>query len=61
MTGTAIVKGKIIRFRLSKGLALAQSRNRGKSMAERQAVEFVETKRRRRLLRSAKPYLEAHS
>jgi len=61
MTGTAIVRGKVVKFRVSSGLARAQQRNRGKAMTERQAVEFVEAKRRRRSLRAARPYLESRS
>jgi hypothetical protein len=61
MTGTAIVRGKVVRFRLSPGLAKAQERNRGKTMTAPQAVALVESKRRQRLLREAKPYLEARS
>ena len=61
MTGTAIVRGKVVRFRVSLGLARAQQKNRGKMMTERQAIEFVEAKRRRRSLRAARPYLEGRS
>ena len=61
MTATAIVRGKIVRFRLSPGLSRAQQKNRGKRMTDRQAVEFVEAKRRTRSLRTAQPYLESHS
>lgn len=57
MFATAIVKGKVVRFRLSAALALAHERNSGATMTEPEAVAFVETKRRARALRSAKPYL----
>ena len=55
----AIVDGKLVRLTLSPGLAQAWRRNRGKSMTDQQAVEFVERKRREHALRSAKPYLES--
>ncbi len=55
----AIVDGKVVRLTLSRGLAQAWRRNRGKSMTEQQAIEFVEGKRREHALRSAKPYLES--
>ncbi len=57
MFATAIVKGKVVRFRLSTALALAHERNSGTTMTEPEAVAFVETKRRARALRSAKLYL----
>ncbi|HTS17289.1 MAG TPA: hypothetical protein VMP11_06940 [Verrucomicrobiae bacterium] len=61
MTVTAIVDGKVVRLKLSPGLAQAWRRNRGKTMTEKQAVEFVERTRRQHALRCAKPYLESHS
>ena len=61
MFGTAIVRGKVIRFRLPAALAAAQKRNAGKSMTDEEAVAFVEAKRREVALRLAKPYLEARS
>ncbi len=61
MYATAIVDGKVIRFRLSPALARAHRENRGKTMTDQEAVEFVEAKRRARALRRAKPYLESHS
>jgi hypothetical protein len=57
MTGTAIVRGKVVRFRLSPGLGRAQQKNHGKAMTAQQAVAFVEVKRRQRALRMAQPYL----
>lgn len=57
MHATAIVGGKVVRFKLSPALARAHRQNRGKSMSEAEAVAFVETKRRARALRRAKPYL----
>lgn len=57
MTGTAVVRGKVVRFRLSPGLARAHQKNRGKTMTAAQAVAFVEEKRRQRLLRTARPYI----
>ena len=46
MYGTAIVRGKVLRFRLPSALAVVHKRNAGKSMTEAQAVTFVERKRR---------------
>jgi len=57
MTATAVVHGKVVRFRLSPGLARAQQKHRGKTMTAAPAVAFVEQKRRQRLLRTAQPYL----
>ncbi len=61
MIATAIVKGKIVRVRLSPALAKAHKRNTGKNMSDLEAIEFVETKRRERALREAAPYLETRS
>jgi hypothetical protein len=61
MYGTAIVRGKVLRFRLPPALAAAHKRNAGKSVTETQAIAFVEGKRRETSLRRAKPYLEARS
>jgi hypothetical protein len=61
VTVKAIVDGKVVRLKLSPGLAQAWRQNRGKTMTEKQAIEFVERKRREHALRSAKPYLESHS
>ncbi len=58
MYATAIVDGNVVRFKLSPALARAHRENRGKTMTEQGAVEFVEAKRRARALRRAKPYLE---
>ena len=57
MYATAVVGGKVVRFKLSPALARAHRQNRGKSMTEAEAVAFVETKRRARALRRARPYL----
>jgi hypothetical protein len=57
MYATAVVGGKVIRFKLSSALARAHRQNRGKAMTEGEAVAFVETKRRARALRRARPYL----
>jgi len=61
MYATAVLKGKIIRFKLSPALARAHRENRGKMITEEEAVTFVEAKRRSRALRRAKPYLESRS
>ena len=45
MYATAIVNGKVVRFRLSPALARAHRENRGKSVTEPEAVTFVEMKR----------------
>ena len=58
MYATAVVEGKVIRFKLSAALARAHRENRGKTMTEVEAIAFVEAKRRSRALRRAKPYLE---
>ena len=57
MYATAIVGGKVVRFKLSPALARAHRQNRGETMTEAKAVAFVETKRRARALRRARPYL----
>ena len=57
MYATAVVGGKVVRFKLSPALARAHRQNRGKTMTEAEAVAFVETKRRARALRRARPYL----
>jgi hypothetical protein len=59
MHATAIVGGKVVRFRLSPALARAHRENRGRALSEREAIKFVEAKRRARALRRAKPYLES--
>ena len=61
MYATAIVDGNVVRFKLSPALARAHRENRGKTMTEQEAVEFVEAKRRALALRRAKPYLESRS
>jgi hypothetical protein len=61
MIATAIVEGKVVRFKLSPALARAQRQNRGKTMTEGEAVAFVEAKRRARALRRARPYLASRS
>jgi adenylylsulfate kinase-like enzyme len=61
MYATAVVDGKVVRFKLSPALARAHRENRGKTMTEREAVRFVEARRRARALRRARPYLESRS
>jgi hypothetical protein len=61
MYATAVVEGKVIRFKLSPALARAHRENRGKTITELAAVEFVEAKRRSRALRRVQPYLESNS
>jgi hypothetical protein len=57
MYATAVVRGKVVRFKLSPALARAHRENRGKSMTEAEAVAFAESKRRVRALRRARLYL----
>ena len=57
MYATAVVGGKIIRFKLSPALVRAHRQNRGKAMTESEAVVFVGIRRRARTLRRARPYL----
>ena len=61
MYATAVVEGKVIRFKLSPALARAHRENGGQTMTAKEAVAFVEEKRRSRALRRAKPYLEGRS
>ena len=61
MYATAVVEGKVVRFKLSPALARAHRENRGKTITEQEAVESVEAKRRSRALRRAQPYLESNS
>jgi hypothetical protein len=61
MYATTVIDGKVIRFKLSPAVARAHRENGGKSMTEAEAIELVETKRRERALRRAKPYLESRS
>ena len=57
----AIVGGKLIKLKLSPGLAEAWSQNKGRRMSGAKAVRFVERKRREHALRTASPYLAHHS
>jgi hypothetical protein len=50
MTVKAIVDGKLVSLKLSPGLVQAWRQNQGRSMTEKQAVEFVERKRRHHAL-----------
>ena len=61
MQAKAIVRGKLVSFRLSPELARAHRINAGKTMSDAEAVAFVEKKRRALALRRAKPYLESRS
>jgi hypothetical protein len=45
MYATAIVRGKVLKFRLPPALARAQQRNAGETMTDPEAIEFVEVKR----------------
>ena len=55
MNVNAIVGGKLIKLKLSPGLAAAWKQNKGRRMNETEAVRFVETKRREHALRQASP------
>lgn len=48
MTVSANVGGKVIRWKLSPGLAAAWKQNQGQRMSEAEAIRFVERKRRER-------------
>jgi ribosomal protein S19 len=61
MFATAVVEGKVVRFKLSPALTRAHRQNRGKTLTEGEAVAFVEAKRRARALRRARPYLASRS
>lgn len=61
MQATAVVDGKVIRFKLSPALARAHRENRDQTMTDAEAVRFVEGKRRARALRRAKPYRASRS
>lgn len=59
MYATAVVEGKVVRFKLSPALARAHRQNHGKTMTGQEAVVFVEAQRRARALRRARPYRES--
>lgn len=61
MYANAVVRGKVIRFRLSPALARAHKRNAGKTLTDQQAIDFVESRRRTQALRRVQPYLESRS
>ena len=61
MYAKAVVRGKVIRFRLSPTLARAHKRNSGKTLTDQEAIDFVEARRRTQALRRARPYLESRS
>jgi hypothetical protein len=61
MQAKAIVGGRLVNFQLSPELARAHRANAGKTMTDKEAVAFVEKKRRAFALRRARPYLESRS
>lgn len=61
MFATAIIDGKVIKYRLSPALTRAHRRNAGKTMTDAGAVAFVERKRREKAVRLAKTYLAGRS
>jgi hypothetical protein len=54
MRATAIVQGKVVRFKLSPTLLRAHRKNRQRTLTETEAVAFVEAKQRASALRRAK-------
>jgi hypothetical protein len=61
MYGTAIVRGKVVRFQLPPVLAKAHKRHATTQMSDEEVINFVESKRRALALRRAQPYLENRS
>ncbi len=57
MYATAVVEGRVVRFKLSPALARAQRESRGRTLTEQKAVDFVEAKRRARALRCGKRHI----
>lgn len=55
MQVNAIVGGKLIKLKLSPGLAEAWRQNKGRRMSGAEAIQFVENKRREHALRAAGP------
>ena len=55
MIATAIIQGKVVKFRLSPALTRAQKRNAGKTLSDAAAIKLVETKRRAGAVRAAQP------
>jgi hypothetical protein len=61
MQAKAIVGGRLVSFQLSPELSRAHRVNAGKTMTDKEAVAFIEKKRRALALRRARPYLESRS
>jgi hypothetical protein len=61
MFATAIIEGKVIKYRLSPALARLHRKNAGRTMTDAEAVAFVEKKRREKAVRFAKTYLAGRS
>ena len=57
MNVNAIVGGKLVKLKLSPGLAEAWKQNKGRRMSEPEAIGFVERKRHEHAWRIASPYL----
>lgn len=55
LAATAIIQGKVVKFRLSPALGRAQKRNAGKTLGDMASVKLVEAKRRASALRGAQP------
>jgi hypothetical protein len=58
MQAKAIVGDRLVSFQLSPELACAHRANAGKTMTDKEAVAFVEKKRRVFALRRARPWLK---
>ena len=58
MKTTAIVRGKVISFDLSPGMAAAHRRNKGKCMGEVEAIEYVESKRSQHVRKRMSAYVK---
>ena len=58
MKTTAIVRGKVISFDLSPGMAAAHRRNKGKCMGEVEAIEYVESKHSQHVRKRMSAYVK---
>ena len=59
MKASAIVDGKVVTFELSRGLAAAHRRNKGRAITAAEAIFAVEAKRRDHARRRASAYIES--
>jgi hypothetical protein len=58
MKATAVVRGKVVSFELSRGLALAHRRNAGRTLSDEEAIRFVEAKRKAHAKKRMSAYIE---